>query len=103
MIYPQCSCGYAPEDADDLSDHLLEVFTPHDALGADGRVHDEIAPDCVRVVGIFPEGERVPSLACFCGFSTDEMPKFDDHVLAMFLTPDRVGVDGDKHVPVVPA
>jgi hypothetical protein len=103
MTCPQCSCGYVPNDADDLGDHLLEMFIPEDAIGADGCVHDEIAFDRVCAVGIFPEGKRVPLLACFCGFATDEMPKFDDHVLAMFLTPDRVGVDGDKHVPAVPA
>jgi hypothetical protein len=103
MARPQCSCGYASANADEFADHLLEMFTPDDAIGADGRVHDEIAPDRVRVVGVFLEGECVPALACFCGFATDETSKFDDHVLAMFLTPDRVGVDGDKHMPVVPA
>lgn len=103
MTYPQCLCGYAPEDFDDLCDHLLEMFTPKDAIGADGRVHDEISPDCVRVVGNLLPEQRVPLLVCFCGFATDETPEFDDHVLAKFLTSDRVGVDGGRHVPVAPA
>jgi hypothetical protein len=103
MISPQCSCGYVPDDADDLADHLRDIFIPDDAIGADGCVHDEIAPDCVRDVGNLPPRQRVPLLACFCGFAADETLKFDDHILAMFLTPDRVGIDGNKHVTVIPA
>jgi hypothetical protein len=103
MTILQCACGYAPSDDEDLSDHLLEMFTPKNAIGADGRRHDEISPDIVRSVRAFPQGQRVPPLVCFCGFGTDETSEFDDHVLAMFLTPNRVGVDGGKHAPVVPA
>jgi hypothetical protein len=36
---------------------------------------------------------------CFCGFGTDEQVEFDDHLLSMFITPDRTGADGQKHAP----
>ena len=92
---PRCSCGYTAEDADDFRDHLLEVFTRKDAIGADGRAHDEIAAG--------PPGQRTRTLRCFCSYATREGPEFDDHVLAMFLTPDRIGIDESRHVPVMSA
>ena len=91
MTTLQCSCGYAGGDADELGDHLREAFTPADDIGADGRVHGEVAADR-------RDAAKPRRLACFCGF-TGSVPELDDHVLAMFTRPDRVGVDGTTHLP----
>jgi hypothetical protein len=40
---------------------------------------------------------------CACGFATDDTPEFDDHLLIVFITPDSIGTDADKHVPLDPS
>lgn len=96
----QCACGYAGDAPEGLLDHFGEVFTPDDDIGGDGRVHAQAAPDRALEYARLPDGEHMPRLVCLCGFGTDELPTFDDHLLVKFITPDRVGTDGHKHMPV---
>ena len=54
MAGARCSCGFTEaEGADEtISDHLLEVFTPEDDKGTDGRYHLEGAPDLACACGL---------------------------------------------------
>ena len=79
----QCSCGYTADDADGLSDHLLEVFTSENDVGLDGRVHFE--------------GDA--RLACACGFTAITIAELDAHFVRVFVSPGRIGVDGVRHAP----
>lgn len=92
MSVYHCSCGFAIDDADELGDHLREVFGREDETGTDGRVHTEVTP----------EGQRQP-LVCACGYHADGGREFDDHVLLAIVPPDSIGNDGEKHVPVDPS
>jgi hypothetical protein len=92
----QCSCGYAGA-TDGLAEHVGEVFIPADDIGTDGQAHAEISADCVRATAGHPGSARVPGFTCLCGFFAEEPADFDDHLLAMFITPDRVGTDGTRH------
>ena len=90
MELRQCSCGYAGQDTE-FAEHLGEVFIPADDVGTDGQAHAEMA------AGGHPGVPRVPGLTCLCGFFSEELAAFDDHLLAMFITPDHVGTDGVRH------
>lgn len=98
-----CSCGFAIDDAEEFGDHLRMAFTPEDDIGTDSRMHAEMADEYVRLTGDYPADCAVPRHACSCGFATDNTPEFDDHLLLVFVTPDSVGVDGQKHAPVDPS
>lgn len=87
-----CQCGFAINDADELGDHLREVFDRPDDTGTDGRVHIEVTPP----------GQRQP-LVCSCDFRAADPSEFDDHLLMMRIPPDNIGNDGEKHVPVDPS
>src|SRR5215510_9109708 len=80
----RCSCGYAADDADGLSDHLLEVFTSKNDVGLDGRVHFE--------------GDA--RLACACGFIAISIAELDAHFFRAFVAPGQIGQDGMRHAPV---
>jgi len=80
----RCSCGYAADDADGLSDHLLEVFTSKNDVGLDGKVHFE--------------GDA--RLACACGYAAITIAELDAHFFRAFVAPGRMGVDGMRHAPV---
>jgi hypothetical protein len=84
----QCACLFTASDRDDLTDHILEAFSPADDIGTDGQVHAELA------------GRQ---RACACGFAAASLPGLDAHLLAMFATPDGVGLDGIKHTSSLPA
>jgi hypothetical protein len=73
------------------------VFIPADDIGTDGQAHAEMAADAVPAAGGHP---GAPGLTCLCGFNAGEPAAFDDHLLAMFITPDRVGTDGTRHAEV---
>jgi hypothetical protein len=92
----QCSCGYADEE-DGFGDHLGEAFIPTDDVGTDGQVHAEMPPDCVPATGAHLDAPRLPGFTCLCGFFTEESSDFDEHLLAVFITADRVGTDGTRH------
>jgi hypothetical protein len=94
MSQYHCSCGFANDDAAELGDHLLTVFTPEDDHGNDGREHAELVKT----------GEtRLHWLVCLCGFSADETEEFDDHMLLVFTTLDGIGNDGKRHVVIDPS
>jgi hypothetical protein len=95
----QCSCGYAGDEGE-FADHLAEAFVPlYDDTGTDGQAHAELAANRARTsVGSLDTG-YAPELACLCGFAAGDGAELDDHLLAAFITADRVGADGDKHEP----
>jgi hypothetical protein len=99
MVTSQCVCGYASGEPGGLLDHFEEVFTPADDVGTDNRIHDQVAHDRAREFARVPDDGRVPRLVCLCGFGTDDQVEFDDHLLAMFITPGRIGTDGHEHTP----
>jgi hypothetical protein len=76
MELRQCSCGYTGQDTE-FAEHLGEVFIPA------GARH--------------PGAPRMLGLTCLCGFLAGEPAVLDDHLLAMFITPDQVGTDGARH------
>jgi hypothetical protein len=92
----QCSCRYAAEDAG-FAEHLGEVFIPADDIGTDGQAHAEMSPDHVRAASGRRGARSLPGFTCLCGFFTEELAAFDDHLLAMFITADHVGTDGIRH------
>lgn len=86
-----CSCGFAIDLAEEFGDHLHQAFARDDDIGADGRVHRELA-------------DADPSdHVCACGYAATDPSEFDDHMLIAFVTPDGIGADGEKHVPVDPS
>ena len=87
-----CACGFAIDEADELGDHLREVFARDDETGTDGRAHAEITPP----------GQARP-LVCACGFQAADASEFDDHILLVCVPADGIGRDGEKHVPVDPS
>ncbi len=76
-----CSCGLFESGDEQLTDHLLEAFTPPDSRGNDGQIHEELAS------------------ACACGFTAAAPGELDGHFLAAFTPADSVGLDGRKHAP----
>jgi hypothetical protein len=83
VIAGLCSCGFTELADESMTDHLLQVFTPDDAIGRDGQRHEE--------------GE---SLACFCGFTAATTEELDDHFLAAFTPADAIARDGKQHKPI---
>lgn len=82
-----CECGYQADSADDLTDHLLEIFAPDKDTGVDGLPHAEAAQDCPRDDGI---------LTCLCGYA-GMIEALDEHFLRMFTPADGTGSDGLAH------
>jgi hypothetical protein len=83
MLATRCACGFERLEDEEVSDHLLAVFEPDDALGTDGQVHSE-------------DDNRV----CSCGFSAATGDELDTHFLAVFMPADSVDRDGVHHKPV---
>jgi hypothetical protein len=77
----RCSCGFTESDAEQLTDHLLESFTPPDSRGNDGQLHEELAQTCA------------------CGFTPAAPGDLDPHFLAVFTPADSRGKDGKMHTP----
>jgi hypothetical protein len=71
----RCSCGFTEQPDENLTDHLLHVFTPEDGRGNDGLVHEEAATP-----------------ACRCGYAAG----LDSHFLEVFTPADGIGRDGQK-------
>jgi hypothetical protein len=90
MTDHRCLCGYAAADADDLADHLAEMFTPDDDVAADGRRHAEAANGTSR-----PAASAIRT--CLCGFEAAGIAQLDAHLLAAFAPSDAVGRDGNRH------
>lgn len=85
MATESCACGFVPDDSLELADHLNEMFTPDDDMGADGQAHQEQA------------GGRT----CSCGYTATTTDDLDAHFRVAFPPPaDRIGDDGQKHAPV---
>jgi hypothetical protein len=83
MLATRCSCGFERLEDEEVSDHLLAVFEPHDAIGSDGQLHQE---------------EELRH--CSCGFSATTGPELDAHFLAVFTPPNAIAPDGTKHHPL---
>jgi hypothetical protein len=85
MAYVRCSCGFTQGESEDeaITDHLLEMFTPGDDQGTDGRYHLEAEA----------------RLACFCGLTASTAAELDAHFLSVFTPGDAIGRDGKKHAP----
>jgi hypothetical protein len=79
----RCSCGFVSNQEMRLTDHLLEVFVPEDAVAPDGRRHDE-----------------TEHLACACGFIATAGGELDQHLLGIFTPAGNIGPDGLKHAPL---
>ena len=77
----QCACGFIASATGELTDHLLQVFTPEDDIGHDGLTHVE----------------WTPNLACSCGFAAGSPAELDEHFLAAFTPPGATGRDGVSH------
>ncbi len=87
MSAHHCECGYQAGNAADLTDHLLEAFTPEDDKDPAGQAHAEEARDI--------SAARV-SLTCLCGF-TGTAAALDEHFLRTFIQDDQIGRDGACH------
>jgi hypothetical protein len=79
----RCSCGFASDQEMGLTDHLLEIFVPEDAVDSDGQRHDEME-----------------HLACACGFTATAGREMDRHLLGIFMPTDHIGLDGREHTPL---
>jgi hypothetical protein len=79
----RCTCGFAETTEETLIDHLLEVFTPDDSKGIDGKIHEE----------------GTPVLTCACGLTAASPEDLDIHFLQAFTPPDLTGCDGKRHQP----
>jgi hypothetical protein len=86
MTGARCACGFTEGEAEDftLGDHLLDVFTPDDDKGTDGRYHLEGEPD----------------LTCHCGLAAATADELDTHFVAVFTPDGAIGRDGKRHEPV---
>lgn len=80
---PSCSCAFTETDAETLTDHLLEVFTPDDNKGSDGKIHEEGSP----------------TLTCLCGVAAPSPEELDGHFLRLLTPRDQIGRDGTRHEP----
>jgi len=80
MTATRCLCGFQRLDDEEVTDHLLAVFTPDDFTGNDGRVHQE------QAVGV-----------CSCGFTATPAQDLDSHFIAVFTPGGSVSRDGVKH------
>jgi hypothetical protein len=84
-----CTCGYDATSAEDLRDHMAEMFTPDDDRAPDGQLHAQAA--------------NSRSIACLCGYQASGVAELDAHLADMFTPADRVGRDGFRHLPASPA
>jgi hypothetical protein len=82
MIAAQCTCGFTELADEEMTDHLLLAFEPHDSRGNDGLVHEERA-----------------RLQCACGLAAITSEELDAHLLAAFTPQDATGSDGRRHAP----
>jgi hypothetical protein len=78
---PDCFCGFTATSAETLIDHLLEMFTPEDNKGSDGKAHEE----------------GTPGLTCVCGLVAASPEELDHHFLHLFTPSDLIGDDGKRH------
>lgn len=85
-----CLCGYGAASAEDLGDHLAEMFTPDDDTAPDGQTHAEAAHDTAS-------DTANPGLSCLCGFTGHSIADLDEHFARAFTPADRIGRDGGKH------
>jgi hypothetical protein len=72
-------------------------------LPARSAAHAELADDYVRATRRHPDAVPLPRHVCACGYATGETPDLDDHLLIVFIAPDGIGSDGDKHVLLDPS
>jgi hypothetical protein len=94
MTDHHCLCGHAAASADDLADHLAEMFAADDDAAADGQRHAEAADD--------PSRPAMPAARkCLCGFEAAGIAQLDAHLLAVFTPSDSVGHDGNRHAATV--
>jgi hypothetical protein len=82
MPATRCACGFENRPDEDLTDHLLAVFSPPDSLGADGLIHEE------RII-----------FTCSCGFAAVTPEDLDEHFLAAFTPASKIAPDGQEHEP----
>jgi hypothetical protein len=82
MLATRCPCGFEELADEQLIDHLLVMFEPADAIGTDGKAHEEMA-----------------TRACSCGFSAISAQEMDKHFLVAFTPAGSVGSDGRTHQP----
>lgn len=86
----RCACGYPAASADELAEHLGEMFIPADDVAGDGQRHAELfRPDADGTLW-----------ECACGFSTVELRAFDAHLLGAFIPADGIGADGKRHTEI---
>ncbi len=84
MDRKSCECGFASSVQAELTDHLLEMFSPVDGKVPGGTAHEE----------------GPVKLACLCGFTAQSSDELDAHFLEVFTPGDSIGIDGGKHLPV---
>ena len=83
LLATQCACGFAELADEQVIDHVLAAFESADAVGADSKIHEEMA-----------------ARACSCGFSAISCAEMDAHFLAAFTPAGHVGRDGRTHEPL---
>jgi hypothetical protein len=82
MNAAHCTCGFTELADEEITDHLLLAFEPHDSTGNDGQVHEERQ-----------------HLHCACGLAAITSEELDAHLLAAFTPHDATGSDGRRHAP----
>jgi len=82
-----CTCGYEAAEAEELGDHLAEMFTPTDDRDARGITHAEVARD----------RSAPPAYTCLCGHAAGERAALDAHLLGAFTPASGIGHDGLAH------
>jgi hypothetical protein len=82
MIAAQCSCGFRETGDEQITDHLLAVFTPGNSTDSQGYEHLEGKPR-----------------TCLCGLTVASGGELDAHFLAVFTPADSVASDGNRHAP----
>ena len=90
LMYP-CTCGYEAAEAEELGDHLAEMFTPADDRDARGITHAEVARDRAAP----------PAYTCLCGHAAGDRAALDAHLLGVFTPPSGIGHDGLAHTAAV--
>ncbi len=76
-----CSCGFAAPTDDELTDHLLDVFSLASDTAPDGKQHAE------AIAG-----------TCLCGYKATSLGDLDQHILAAYTPPNATAPDGIRHV-----
>jgi len=82
-----CTCGHEAAEADEIGDHLAEMFTPADDRDARGITHAEVARD----------RSAPPAYTCLCGHAAGDRAALDAHLLGVFTPASGVGHDGRAH------